>query len=418
MSSPKRSRLAYFNCFAGIAGDMTLGSLVDAGADADAVVRIIERLPIGGWSLRFEPVMRNGLACTHAVVTARGDSVVRTWFHILGVLEEARLPDRVRERAIAAFAALAKAEGKVHRRSPSQVHFHEVGGHDTIVDIVGSAAALEVLEVDAIASSAVATGTGLIRASHGLLPNPGPAVAELLAGIPTEGLDLQLELTTPTGAAMLRAWSTSHGPLPAMTIESVGYGAGTREIDGLPNCTQVLLGTVTDKSGSGLVEGADRPLLVLEANLDDATGEVLGHAVEALMDAGALDAWITPVLMKKGRPGHQVSVLADPGLAAQLAAQLRLETGSLGVRVHEVGRWASARRIDEVEIEGMEVRVKVSPGRVKAEYEDVARAARRLGRPVSEIAARVEAAWGQREEGGEEGTEPPEGRGPFEPEPA
>ncbi len=391
MSAP--GRLAYFNCFAGIAGDMTLGSLVDAGAEVDEVMRIVERLPIGGWALRFEPVMRNGLACTHAVVDVAGDSVVRTWLHILGVLEEARLPERVRERAVAAFSVLAEAEGKVHRRSPSQVHFHEVGGHDTIVDIVGSAAALEVLGVDVVSSSAVAVGTGLVRAAHGWLPNPAPAVAALLAGIPTEGRDLQLELTTPTGAAMLAAWGTSYGPLPPMRVEAVGYGAGSREIDGMPNCTQVILGSALSQEGTDLVEGVDRPLVLLEANLDDATGEILGHALTALLEEGALDAWITPVLMKKGRPGHQVSVLADPALGPRLAARLRLETGSLGVRVNEVGRWAASRSQEEVEVDGLAVRVKVSPGRVKAEYEDAARAARRLGRPVAEIAARAEAAW-------------------------
>lgn len=411
------TRVAWFNCFAGIAGDMTLGSLVDAGADPDQVMRVLEQLPIGGWSLRFEPVMRNGLACTHAVVEASGDSVVRTWMHILGVLEEARLPDRVRDRAISAFSVLAEAEGKVHNRSPSQVHFHEVGGHDTIVDIVGSAAALDLLDIDVVAAGPVATGIGMIRSSHGWLPNPGPAVTELLRGLPTEGRDLNLELTTPTGAAMLRAWGSAFGPMPAMTVEAVGYGAGTREIDGMPNCTQVVLGEAAANAGDDLVEGADRALVVLEANLDDSTGETLGNALSALMEEGALDAWLTPVLMKKGRPGHQLSVLAEPALAAQLASCLRRQTGSLGVRVTRVGRWASPRSSQEVEVEGMAIRVKVSPGRAKAEHDDVVRAARRLGRPVIEIAALAEAAWhGQQETGPGRRPEPPDG--PFEPEPA
>ncbi|HLI43105.1 MAG TPA: LarC family nickel insertion protein, partial [Acidimicrobiales bacterium] len=181
--------VAWFNCFSGIAGDMTLGALVDAGADLPALVRLLEQLPIGGWSLEFEPAMRGGLACTRAVVTSRGDSVVRTWLHIQGVLEEARLPDEVRDRAHAAFEALARSEGRIHRRRPEQVHFHEVGGHDTIVDIVGSAAALYLLGVDAVGSSPVATGIGVVRTAHGILPNPAPAVVDLLNGIPTVGRD-------------------------------------------------------------------------------------------------------------------------------------------------------------------------------------------------------------------------------------
>ncbi|MHB8246300.1 MAG: nickel pincer cofactor biosynthesis protein LarC [Acidimicrobiales bacterium] len=392
-------KVAWFNCFAGIAGDMTLGSLVDAGADLQQLLRVLEQLPIGGWSLDFEAVMRNGLGCTQAVVQVKGDSVVRTWMHILGVLEEARLADRVRDRAIAAFSVLAEAEGRVHRRSASQVQFHEVGGHDTIVDIVGSAAALDLLDIDLVASSAVATGTGVVKSAHGWLPNPAPAVVELLTGIPTVGRDLILELTTPTGAAMLKAWGSSFGPIPAMVVEATGYGAGTREIDGMPNCTQVVIGTELARDGTGLQPDVAQPLVVLEANVDDASGETLAHAVEALMDDGALDAWVVPVVMKKGRPGHQLNVLADPALAGMLASRLRSATGTLGVRGHEVSRWAAPRSLDEVVVDGVPIRVKVSPGRVKAEHDDVVRAAKRLGRPLIEVAASAEAAWRASHEG-------------------
>ena len=384
MNRPKE-RIAWFNCFSGIAGDMTLGSLVDAGADPGELARLLERLPIGGWSLEFEPVLRNGLACTRAVVGTKGDSVVRTWMHIQGVLEEARLPDAVRDRAISAFSVLAEAEGRIHRRPAAQVHFHEVGGHDTIVDIVGSAAALYLLEVATVGSSPVAVGTGVVRSAHGLLPNPAPAVVSLLSGIPTVGRDVRYELTTPTGAAMLRAWGTVFGPLPAMVVEETGFGAGERELEKMPNCTQVVLGAARTE------RGAARPLVVLETNLDDATGETLAHAVEQLMDEGALDAWVTPVLMKKGRPAHLVTVLADEALAGRLGEVLRRETGSLGLRSHRVERVADERALETVEVEGHPVRVKVSPGRVKAEHDDAARAARRLGRPVSEIAALAEA---------------------------
>jgi uncharacterized protein (TIGR00299 family) protein len=381
-------RIAWFNCFSGISGDMTLGSLVDAGADTDELVKLLGRIPVGGWSLDFEPVLRNGLGATRAIVSAQEDGVVRTFMHVLGIVEEARLPERVRARAIAAFSVLAEVEGRLHRRPPEQVHFHEVGGHDAIVDIVGSAIALELLGIDSVGSSAVVNGTGVVRTSHGLLPNPVPAVVELLAGIPTVGRDVNLELTTPTGAAMLRAWGSYFGPMPAMTIEVSGFGAGSRELEGTPNCTQVVIGVA---AATGAPAG--QALVVLESNLDDATGETLAHAVTVLLDAGALDAWIHPIVMKRGRPGHVLSVLCDPVLAGDLSAMMTRETGTLGVRASGVQRWAAEREGGIVEVSGLPVRVKMGPGRVKAEHSDAARVARITGLPLIEVAARAEAGW-------------------------
>ena len=387
-------RVAWFHCFSGIAGDMALGSLVDAGADPGELGRMLDRLPIDGWSLGFEPVLRNGIAATRAFVKVRDDAVVRTFPHVMGILEEARMPDRVRERAVAAFSLLAAVEGRLHRRPPSQVHFHEIGGHDTIVDIVGTASALELLEVSTVSASPVATGLGMVRSAHGLLPNPAPAVVELLEGIPTEGRDVAVELTTPTGAAMLAAWGSTFGPMPAMTIEATGFGAGSRELGDLPNCTQVVIGLPAESvRTSSLGEG--QQLVQLEANLDDVTGETLAHAVAALLDDGALDAWVIPVLMKKGRPGHVLNVLCDPVLVGDLRHRLAAETGSLGVRAHTVERWAAPRELVEVEVDGYRVRVKVSPGRVKVEHTDAARVAGQTGRPLREVAARAEAAWRQ-----------------------
>ena len=218
--------VAWFNCYSGIAGDMALGSLLDAGADLDELMRLLERLPIGGWSLEVEPVLRAGLAATRAKVEVRGTTVVRTFSHIRAVLEEARLPERVRDRALATFTALATVEGRLHRRPPEHVHFHEVGGHDAIVDIVGTASALELLEVDVVGAGPVSVGTGVVRTSHGLLPNPAPAVVALLEGIPVRGQDLNVELTTPTGAALVSSLASELGPLPAMVPAATGFGAG------------------------------------------------------------------------------------------------------------------------------------------------------------------------------------------------
>jgi uncharacterized protein (TIGR00299 family) protein len=389
--------LAWFHCFAGIAGDMALGSLVDAGADLDEIRSLLGRLPVGGWAVEPEAVLRAGIAATHVRVRADEDGVVRTYAHISGLIDEARLPQRVRDRSQAVFAAMATVEGRLHRRAPGQVHFHELGGIDAIVDVVGTCAALELLEVDDVWASAVATGTGMVRAAHGMLPNPAPAVVELLRGAPTYGRDVPVELVTPTGAAILAALSVGYGPLPAMTIAATGFGAGSREIDGLPNVTQVVLGRA---AAPGLEPGKDegQPVVLLEVNVDDATGETIAHAVAALLEAGAHDAWVTPILMKKGRPAYTVSALVDPALGAQAAHVLTSETGSLGVRGQTLQRWPAARGVAEVEVEGLPVRVKVSTGRVKVEHDDAARTARRTGLPLREVVTRAETAWRRRQE--------------------
>jgi pyridinium-3,5-bisthiocarboxylic acid mononucleotide nickel chelatase len=407
--APRGSRsIAWFHCFAGIAGDMALGSLLDAGADLDEVLALLERLPVSGWRLDVEPALRGGIAASRAVVSVHDNVVVRTHAHIVGLIEEARLPDRVAGRALAAFAVLADVEARLHRRPVDQVHFHEVGGHDTIVDIVGTAAALEVLGIDEVRASPVATGLGMVRAAHGMLPNPAPAVVALLEGIPTWGRNIPVELTTPTGAALLAALSSGFGPMPPMRVTGQGFGAGTRELAELPNCTQVVTGVRIDRhSGSDATEptgglaaavadvdsDAGQPVSILEANVDDATGEQLAHAIGALLEAGAHDAWLTPVVMKKGRPGSVVHVLSDPSMVAVLRDVLRDSTGTLGVRVTAGERWPAARSLDSVWIDGQLIRVKVSVGRIKAEFEDVARAARRTGQSLREIAFRAEALW-------------------------
>jgi len=383
--------LAWFHCFAGIAGDMALGSLVDAGADVEEVRAMLERLPLRGWTFEARPVQRGGIAATRMEVRTDEAGLVRTQAHIVGLIEEARLPDRVRDRALAAFTALAEVEGRLHRRHPSHVHFHEVGGLDAIVDIVGTSAALEILEVEEVATSPVALGLGMVRSAHGVLPNPAPAVVELLRGIPTHGRDLNIELTTPTGAALLRANATSFGPMPAMVVSATGFGAGAREIDGLPNLTQVVIGArAVEETPPG------QPVAQVETNVDDATGETLAYVVAALLDAGAHDAWVTPVVAKKGRPAHVVAALVDVALIPQVARVLRDETGTLGVRSHLLERWPAERVNAEVEVDGVPVRVKVSPGRVKVEHDDAARAARRSGRPLREVISLAEEAWRRR----------------------
>jgi hypothetical protein len=283
---------------------------------------------------------------------------------------------------------LADVESALHRRPVDQVHFHEVGGHDAIIDIVGTVSALEVLEVDRITASAVATGTGAVRSAHGMLPNPSPAAVRLLTGVPTYGRDTRVELTTPTGAALVATLATSFGPLPAMVVKSTGFGGGASEIEELPNCTQVVIGT----TGAATI-GDGQPAIVLEANLDDATGEQLGYAVASALDNGAFDAWITPVTMKKGRPGHVLHVLTDQARADELRQVIHATTGTFGVRATTVARWPTARTFDEVTVDGMVVRMKIGFGRAKPEFEDVARIASQTGASLHDVASRAEEAW-------------------------
>ncbi len=379
---------AWFHCFSGIAGDMALGSLIDAGADFDEVLGLLDQLPLDGWSAEVEPVLRGGIAGTKVHVHAHEHTVVRTAAHIQGLVSEAGLPPRLAQRAHAVFLALATAEGRLHRRPIDQVHFHEVGGIDAIIDVVGSCAALEVLDVDTVACSPVAVGLGMVRAAHGIIPNPAPAVVELLRGIPTTGVDLPVELTTPTGAALMAGLGTGFGAIPAMTVTAAGFGAGSRELDDRPNLTQVVLGTAAE-----VPVGHGQPVVLLEANVDDVTGEVLAHTVASLLDAGAHDAWITPMVMKKGRPAHTVHALCDPALVTQVSRVLTAETGTLGVRGTRLERWPAPRSADEVLVNGHPVRVKVSPGRVKAEHDDAATVARATGRPLRSVLAEAEARW-------------------------
>ena len=393
MADAHAPTVAWFHCFSGVAGDMALGALIDAGADIAEVRNLLELLPLGGWQLAAEVVTRGGMSATKVHVLTEETTVVRTFGHITGLITEARLPDRVRDRALTIFGALAEAEGRVHQRPPEQVHFHEVGGLDAIVDVVGSCAALEQLGVDEVWCSPVVNGLGTIRSAHGLLPNPPPAVVELLRGAPTLSIDVPSELTTPTGAAIMSALAVGWGPMPAMVVRASGFGAGSRELDNRPNVTQVVLG---ERAGS--VTTGQR-LLELSTNVDDATGEQIADTVAALLDAGAYDAWVTPVVMKKGRPGHVVSALAEPVLGDELVAVLRRETGSWGVRGREVTRWPVPRRDEEVEVDGVPVRVKVGPGRVKIEHDDAARAAELSGRPLREVVSLAEEAWRRRGDG-------------------
>jgi hypothetical protein len=285
---------------------------------------------------------------------------------------------------------LADVEGKMHRTPTDDVEFHEVGSVDAIVDIVGTCAALESLDVERIVCSSITVGEGTVLAAHGQLPNPAPAVTELLArrNAPSRGIDDRKELATPTGVALMCALADEFGPMPAFNVSSVGYGAGSADIAGRPNVVQVVIG---EAAASNLVPEPGQLVRLLETNIDDATGEVIAHTIAELIAAGAHDAWATPIVMKKGRPAHTVHVLCDPSAAPLIGALLLRETGSLGLRGMELRRWPQQRSLRTVIIDGHTINTKVALGRVKVEYDDAAAAAAALGRPLRDVLAEAAA---------------------------
>ena len=382
---------AWFHCFAGTAGDMTMAALVDAGADPLHVVQIVGALPLDHYALTFERVQRCGVGATQALVAVLDEghddhdhAPHRPYGHIRQMLDAAELPERVRARAQHVFRELAEVEAAIHGTSVDDVEFHEVGSVDSIVDIVGACAALEVLGIDRIVCSPVSVGRGTVRAAHGVLPNPAPAVMALLArcGAPSVGIDEPLELATPTGVALMVALADEFGPMPALQVQSVGYGAGGRDTPGRPNVVQVVLGT---EPAPTRTPGDGQPVQLLEVNVDDATGEVIAHTITALLAAGAHDAWATPIVMKKGRPAHTVHALCDPAMADAVGAVLVRETGSLGLRGTVLQRWPQQRDELTVDVRGHAIRVKSADGRTKVEHDDAARAATALGLPLREV---------------------------------
>jgi uncharacterized protein (TIGR00299 family) protein len=382
---------AYFDCFAGVAGDMVLGALLDAGGSAEALRAGLAGVPVDPFELEVTGVERGGIGATHVRVRARRSPVIRTWAYLRGALGEADLPAPVRERSLAVFGRLAEAEAQIHRKPVDQIHFHEVGAVDAVVDIVGSALLLHELGITEVWASAVATGTGLARSEHGVLPVPAPAVLELLRGVPIYSGGVAAELTTPTGAAILAATADRFTELPPMRVAAVGYGAGSRQHDELPNLLRVVLGQRTESGAAG------DSALVLEANLDDMNPELAPWVLDRLFEAGAADVWFTPIHMKRGRPGVTLSVLCAPGTDAAVRELLWRETSTIGVRGLPVRKWMLERRVIAVGVPGGKVRVKLGleGGRVvnvAPEYADCARLAGETGRPLKEVMARAQAA--------------------------
>ncbi|MDX2648148.1 nickel pincer cofactor biosynthesis protein LarC [Streptomyces sp. PA03-1a] len=373
--------ICWINPFTGLAGDMLLGALIDAGAPLDRIRSAVSATGLTGWDLTAERVTDHGLAATRARVEVTDPCTERRAAKVIEMASRAA-PRPVATLAVAALTAIAEVEGRLHDADPATVHLHELGGHDALVDIVGSAAALHALGVTDVISSPLPLGRGEVNSAHGVLPCPAPATLALLTGAAVRGCDLPGETVTPTGAALLRAVRARYGPPPPMTLGATGYGAGSRRLPDRPNLVSVTLGDPVPTT-------ANEEVVVLETNLDDVTGELLGHLITRLLDAGALDAWTTAAVMKKGRPAQVLHLLTTAHHEGRLRDMVLAETGALGIRRISATRTALPRAFETVDVDGHAIRVKHGPYAAKPEHDDVVAAATALGLPLRAVAARA-----------------------------
>lgn len=395
-------RIAYLDCASGISGDMTLGALLDAGAELAAIQAGIDSLGLPGCRLVCNEVKKNGFRATQIVVEHEPEHKHRHLHHITAMIDASSLNARQRDIATQIFRKLAEAEAKVHGTPIEKVHFHEVGAVDSIADIVGAAIGFDLLGIERIICSPIPTGHGTVEIAHGRCSIPAPATAELLRGIPLAALDVEGEFTTPTGAAIVATLADTFGPVPPMTIDHIGYGAGQKDFP-QANILRLLVGELTSH---GLVASATssptqphtESILLLETNLDNSTGETIAHAVDALWTAGALDVALTPIQMKKGRPGLLITVQSRPADVDALEAVLFRETPTLGVRRTIVERTVLAREERIVETRWGKVTGKVAflpdgADRFTPEYESCRQLADQEGVPISWVIDAARTAW-------------------------
>ncbi len=380
-------KLLYLDLSSGISGDMTLGALVDLGVPVELLEATVWKVVPKQVSISTKRVSVHGISALRLSVSlAEGARPQpRNYQAIVTLIEEAGLEAEVKTLSLAIFEALAVAEAKIHGTTVNDVHFHEVGAWDSIADVVGVAAGLHHLGVGRVESSPVPLGTGFVETRHGTMPVPAPATLEILRDLPVRGTGVEAELTTPTGAAILKAGASGFGPLPRMTVDAVGWGAGHRELPDRPNLVRAVLGVARD---------GDSGEWLLETNVDDSTPEVLGHVQGLLLDRGALDVWMTPIYMKKNRPGVQLSVLCREGDKEALKRLIFVETSAIGLRERTVSRTRLSRRIETVPTSLGEVRVKTARldgelVNVAPEFEDVRKLAAAAGMPVKSALNRI-----------------------------
>ncbi|HEY3217302.1 MAG TPA: nickel pincer cofactor biosynthesis protein LarC [Candidatus Eisenbacteria bacterium] len=389
-------RIAYFDCFSGISGDMCLGALVSAGWPAAELAALPSRLGLEGVEVAVGEERRGPFVATRVSVGVRGSQPARHLHHVRSIVERAGLEPSIRERALRVFERLAEAEAEVHGSTPEQVHFHEVGAADALVDVVGTLEGLRALGIGEVHASPLRVGRGAVRSEHGVIPVPAPATAMLLRGVPIEMPDIEAELVTPTGAALITTLVRDWGRVPVFRLDRVGTGAGLRDLREQPNVLRILVGERQGADRSTAVQR--RRVAVLETALDDDNPQFVAALMPRLLERGALDAMVIPTVMKKGRPGLCLVVVAEIDHADQVALSLLRETSSLGVRLRHDERYELARRAAEVETRFGRIALKLAevPGegeRAHPEFESVRAAAEKAGRPLREVAEAAIEAW-------------------------
>jgi pyridinium-3,5-bisthiocarboxylic acid mononucleotide nickel chelatase len=383
----KTLRTAYFDCYSGISGDMLLGALVDMGVDIKDIRKALKRIDLKGYKLQAKKIQRNGLACTQITVaiekpTHKNSHPHRSFTNIKKLIEQSGLSSKVKINSIEIFKRIAKVEALIHNTNIEKIHFHEVGGIDSIVDIVGGVWAIESLKLDKIYSSALNVGEGFVDCDHGRLPVPAPATLKLLKGIPVFSTGVKTELTTPTGAAMIGFYADKFQSVPEMTITGDGYGAGSHIIPSIPNLLRVMIGEMSLKEPDSLV--------MIETNIDDMNPELFDAVMESLFKAGALDVYFSSINMKKNRPATKISVLAEKNEREILSKILLRETTSFGVRFHEVGRLTLDREIQKLKTFYGVIKIKIGSldGETvlaTPEFEDCRNAALKKKIPVKKV---------------------------------
>ncbi|HKI10957.1 MAG TPA: nickel pincer cofactor biosynthesis protein LarC [Candidatus Acidoferrum sp.] len=389
-------KLAYFDCFSGISGDMTLGALVHAGVPLEHLREALNGLAVPGWEIHPEKVWKNGMAATYVRVITQETRSHRSLSAIEGILQNSKLAIPVRDHAIAIFRQLGEAEAAVHDVPIEEIHFHEVGAVDAIVDIVGACIGFHFLAIERFACSPLNVGGGTAKMAHGVLPVPAPATARLLLGKPTYSNGVQNELVTPTGAAIVTTLCDTFGPQPPMTVSAVGYGAGTADLEGQPNVLRLMVGEATTQSERNYTE----EIRVLEANLDDLNPQVYGYFVERALAAGALDVFTTAVQMKKNRPGTLLTLLCKPADEAKFQELIFAETTTLGVRSYTTQRRVLPREWETVATCYGEVRMKLARVngqvvQISPEYEDCRKLAEEKAVPLQRVMQEAMHAWRQ-----------------------
>ncbi|WP_333655762.1 nickel pincer cofactor biosynthesis protein LarC [Dissulfurispira sp.] len=396
---PRHEKIAYFDCFAGISGDMCLGALVDAGVDLSDIKKGLKKLPIQNYSLASKKVLRGGISATKVDVIMKGSGVkskthggqgsrATKWKDIEKIIKTSQLSEKIKQKGLHIFKKLFEAEARVHGEPFDKVHLHELGGIDCLVDIFGALIGLDILGIEKIYVSSINLGSGSVKTEHGILPVPAPATAELLKGYPVYSSEIPFELTTPTGAAIISGINADPYSLSKITIEKIGYGAGNKDIANMPNTLRILIGKEANAGGS------EEFVTVIETNIDDMNPQFYEYVMEMLFKAGAHDVFLENIIMKKGRPAVKLTVISEEGDIEKLSSILFQETTTIGLRFYKAHRRTLDRKIKKIKTKYGDVRIKVSTSKgnivnISPEYEDLKAIAKKTKIPIKKIAEEI-----------------------------